>query len=124
MTKIIHEWVRVWSKQDYANHNQDLYNIGVEYKECQRLADESRELNPKLFASDYFQIKNKGLTDKLEYMYDEVKNSNGEEQNYEVNRAKLEKYQNWVSFNTEKDELVLKARFDTIKDMVSKIKMS
>ena len=124
MTKIIHEWVRVWTKQDYDNHNHDLYQIGVEYKECQRLAGESKELNPKLFASDYFQIKNKGLTDKLEYMYDEVKNSNGEEQNYEVNRAKLEKYQNWVSFNTEKDELVLKARFDTIKDMVSKIKMS
>lgn len=123
---IINKFLQEWTQQDYNLNSRELFEIGVEYKKCEELAnsdlswqeldDKGRRKYPRKFATEYFQIRNGGMTDDLR-----VKS------NFEINNAKLDKYFKWVEFNKtsyekEDDKKLHQERFNIIKDMLINLK--
>lgn len=114
-----------WTIEDYKNNNQELLKIGMEYKKCYEIAEndiswkENKKIKRK-FASDYFQIRNGGMTEDLKVISDG---------SFELNSAKLDKYFKWVEFSKtewekEDDKKIHKERFDIIKNLINSIKLS
>jgi len=101
--KEIHYWIREWTAQEYKDNTQQLLEIGREYDGCQRISDENKDRKPRLFASDYYQIQNKGMTEKFEILRDPSLDN----QRYDINKAKLDKFHNWKMFNRTPDQIAL-----------------
>jgi hypothetical protein len=120
--KEVHYWIRQWTPDEYRQNTRELFVIGDEYKKCQKIADENKERKPRLFASDYYQIQNKGMTENGSRMHD----TSLENQMYEVNQAKIDKYLAWKYFNRTTDEIELDKiqyteRVKNILDMLKKL---
>lgn len=101
--KEIHYWIRQWTPDEYRQNTNELFKIGHEYNQCQKPADENKERRPRLFASDYYQIQNKGMTENGSRIHDPSLDN----QMFEVNQAKIDKYLSWKSFNRTADEIEL-----------------
>ena len=117
--KEIHYWIKDWTAQEYKDNTQLLIEVGREYDQCQIKADENKDRKPRLFASDYYQIQNKGMTENFEVYRDPSLDN----QRYDINKAKLDKYQGWKFFNRtpdqiESDKIQYAERSKSIKDML------
>lgn len=124
--KQISKWLLKWTEEDYKRNTQQLLQIGAEYQACQIEADLHKDRKPRLFASDYYQIRNKGTNEKGERIF----NSGADNQMYDVNQAKLDKYLAWKMFNRTIDEIELdkiqyaersKAILDMLKGLDKKL---
>lgn len=101
--KQIHYWIRPWTPQEYRDNTQELFRIGNEYNDCQEKADQNKERNPRLFASDYYQIQNGGTNENFELLNDPSLDN----QRYDINKAKIDKYLGWKSFNRTHEQIEL-----------------
>lgn len=105
-----------WSIEDYNNQNQELLKIGEEYRKCYEIWENNKD-NKRKFATEYFQIRNGGMTEDLRVI------RNG---NFELNNAKIDKYFKWVEFNKtsyekEEDKKIVAERFGVIRDLMAKL---
>lgn len=102
-TKQKNYWIEDWTRTDYERNTQQLMQIGSEYQACQIEADLHKDRKPRLFASDYYQIRNKGTNEKGQRIF----NSDTDNQTYDINQAKINKYLAWKKFNRTHDEIEL-----------------
>ena len=123
----INKFLKEWNTQDYNSNSRELFEIGVEYKKCidiankdlswQEVDEKGKRKYPRKYATEYFQIRNGGMTPDLRVT---------PFQQFEINIAKLDKYFKWVEFNKsdeqkQEDRKVHDERFKDIKEMLAKL---
>lgn len=125
-------WMREWNAQDYKDNNGELAEIHKEYMHCKELADADLRWKddrtvPRLFASDYYQVRHGGMMMDLKAIHV----PNAIDQPFALNRKKIDKYFRWIEFSRtqeqeeiEADKIVIKERFESIRAMISNIRVS